>query len=133
MVGLRALLLHLGVESHAVLAEVHGDEWQPHRWSHLIFSCSAAAEEEPASFLTLRTADAFVEADSFAWRKVVERIVGKAESTVGGLHAFFSPFALALVDCFVSTLPQVRRRPVWLLRLLQRLRRLRSMRRPIWR
>ena len=34
MVGLRALLLHLGVESQAVLAEVHGDEWRPHRWAH---------------------------------------------------------------------------------------------------
>ena len=127
MVGMRALLLHLGVESHAVLAEVHGDEWRPHRWAHWIFPCSAAVEEEPASFLTLRTADAFVQADSFAWREVVERIVGKAESTVGGLHAYFSPFALARVDCFVSTLSQVRRRPAWLLRLLQRLRRLRAM------
>ena len=127
MVGLRALLLHLGVESQAVLAEVHGDEWRPHRWAHWIFPCSAAVEEEPASCLTLRTADAFVQADSFAWREVVERIVGKAESTAGGLHAYFSPFALARIDCFVSTLSQVKRRPVWLLRLLQRLRRLRTM------
>jgi len=127
MIGLRALLHHLGAESQVVLGEVHGDDWRPHRWAHWIFPCSAMVAEVPASFLTLRTADAFVEADSFAWREVVERIVGKAESTVGGLHAFFAPFVLARIDCFVSTLSQVRRRPVWLLRLLQRLRRLRGM------
>jgi len=127
MVGLRALLHHLGSESQTVLAEVHGDEWRPHRWAHWIFPCSALVAEEPVSFLTLRTADAFVESDSFAWREVVERIVGKAESTAGGLHAFFVPFMLARIDCFVSTLSQVRRRPVWLVRLLQRLRRLRAL------
>jgi hypothetical protein len=125
----RALLLHLEEQSLGILAEVHGDGWQCHRWVHWIFPCGVSAETDagPSSAITHRSVRMFLEADSYAWREVVERIVGRAEATNGGINGLFPPVMLARIDSFVSIFALASKRPEWLVRVLARIRRLRNL------
>jgi len=129
MARARALLLSLEEESSSILEEVHGEEWHPHRWIHLVFPTGEAGAREaaPGTGLTHRSVQAFLDADTFAWREVLERVVGKSESSSGGLSARFPPIMLARIDAFVGLFAQGTKRPEWLVRLMARIRRMRNL------
>jgi len=129
MARARALLLLLEEESSSILEEVHGEEWHPHRWIHLVFPTgeSGSREAEPGTGVTHRSVQAFLDADTFAWREVLERVVGKSESSSGGLSARFPPIMLARIDAFVGLFAQGTKRPEWLVRLMARIRRMRNL------
>ena len=140
MARARNLLLALEEESLGILEEVHGEEWHPHRWIHLICPTGEFSASDPALGITHRSVQAFLNADSFAWREVLERVVGKSEASPGGLAGRFPPIMLARIDSFVGLFaqgvkgvqgPKAKRpewrRPDWIIRVLARIRRLRNL------
>ena len=129
MVLARALLQQLEDHSQAILAEVHGEGWQYHRWVHWIFPCGDSVEDADGlvTVITARTVRAFLDADTFAWREVVERIVGRAEASAGGLNGLFPGVMLARIDSFVGVFAHASKRPEWLVQAMVRIRRLRNM------
>ena len=128
LILMHALLLHLEDSSQAVMAELHSDKWHPHAWFHWIFPTNVCAVGEigEASAVTHRTVVDFVLQDTFAWREALERIVGKAESSVGGLLGLFRQIYRARIDCFVGIFAEAPKRAGWLFVVLERLRRLRA-------
>ncbi len=83
-------------------------------------------ESGERSAITHRTVVDFVLQDTFAWREALERIVGKAEGTVGGLLGLFPQIYMAQVDCFIGIFAEAPRGAGWLFVVLERLRRLRA-------
>ena len=81
MARARNLLLALEEESLGILGVVHGEEWHPHRWIHLIFPTGEMSASDPGLGITHRSVQAFLNANSFAWREVLERVVGKSEAS----------------------------------------------------
>jgi hypothetical protein len=77
--------------------------------------------------VTHLSAAAFLDADVWWWREILERIVGRAEHTKGGLCALFTSEQLLRVDAFARLFAAVPRRQGWFIRLIQRLRVLRGL------
>jgi hypothetical protein len=75
------------------MAELHPDKWYPLVWFPT--NDCAVGEIGEASAITHRTVVDFVLQGTFAWREALERIVGKAEGTVGGLLGLFPQISMA--------------------------------------
>jgi len=125
---MHSLLTHLEDSSQVIMAELHTDKWHPYHWFHWIFPTSECVPGEmgEASAVTHRTVADFVSEDTFAWREALDRIVGKAEITVGGLLGLFPAAYMARIDCFIGIFAAAPKRAQWLFVLLGRLRRLRA-------
>ena len=133
LVLMRALLLRWESDSGDLAAEVHSERWFPHKWVHWVFphATSDPQEHGPATAVSFRTVADFVSADTFGWREVLQRVVGKAEVTPGGLGSLFPPDMLGRIDTFVSTFAEAHARHAWLHLVLNRIRRLRAWQGPL--
>jgi len=127
MLCLKRLLTRLQAETEFILREVHGDDWDPERWYRWVFPCPTADGIGGDMRVTHLTAAAFLDADVWWWREILERIVGMAEHTKAGICALFTPTQLLRVDAFAMLFAAVPRRKGWFIRLIQRLRVLRDL------
>ena len=125
--GIR-LLDRLLAEASSVLAEVHGTGWSPARWVPFIFPSSLIYEPEALSscYLTPGTAWSYIQHAPPAWREILERIAGLADSSPLGLRGLFTAECLAHIDAFGILFAPEPKRPPWLVAVVQRLRVLRA-------
>jgi hypothetical protein len=133
LVLMRALLLRWEADSGELAAEVHSERWFPHKWAHWVFPHATSDPQElgQPTAVSFRTVADFVAADTFGWREVLQRVIGKAEVTPGGLSSLFPPTSLGRIDTFVSTFAEAHPRHAWLHTILNRLRRLRAWQGPL--
>ncbi len=133
LVLMRALLLRWEADSGELAAEVHSERWFPHKWAHWVFPHATSDPQElgQPTAVSFRTVADFVAADTFGWREVLQRVVGKAEVTPGGLTSLFPPTSLGRINTFVSTFAEAHPRHAWLHTILNRLRRLRAWQGPL--
>ena len=125
--ALNRLIVQLTSEVDSILHEVHGLGWSPVRWMPLVFpSPSAYAPHDPnASYVIDATAPLFALHAPPAWRDILNRIVGFAESSPMGLQACFGPPLLLALDEFLTAFSASTFKNDWLPGILRRLRLLR--------